>query len=103
MALSRLLSVRNPEAASVPDFTFCGGCGASFDRRAWGALPLVEWVTPEQVRAHVTSWPAKTQIEVRRCRCGRELARTAGGVEAGEPPTRLTVVEPRTTSGATKE
>jgi hypothetical protein len=102
MALSRLLAVRSSEAAPVPDFAMCSGCGASFDRHAWGALALVESVTAEQVRAHVTSWPARTRIEVRRCRCGRELARTAEGAEAG-PPNRFTVAESRTTSRATKE
>ena len=36
-------------------------------------------VGAERVREHVTTWPGVTRIEVRRCRCGRTLARKAAG------------------------
>jgi hypothetical protein len=53
----------------------CGHCGLGIDAQAWGALSLVELVAPERVREHVTVWPSGAEIEVRRCTCGRALAR----------------------------
>jgi len=63
----------------VNSSTTCCHCGVAFDARAWEGLELVELVGAERVREHVTTWPGVTRIEVRRCRCGRTLARKAAG------------------------
>jgi hypothetical protein len=55
----------------------CGRCGAAFEEQAWRRLELVERVAAERVRELVTRWPDETGIDVRRCVCGRALARKA--------------------------
>jgi hypothetical protein len=72
-----LVSSPEPEGQVVRGSTRCGRCGVALDARAWGGLELVELVAPERVRQHVTIWPGETPIEVRRCGCGRALARKA--------------------------
>jgi hypothetical protein len=77
MTLSVLLPVRKPETSAASVSTKCSRCGVAFDARAWERLELVELVAPERVMEHVTEWPSGTRIEVRRCPCGRTLARKA--------------------------
>ena len=55
--------------------TTCGHCGSAFGTESWHALELVERVDATRVRELVTSWPDGASIEVRRCACGRTLAR----------------------------
>jgi hypothetical protein len=49
-------------------------CGRSFHGRTWRALPYVRQLTRTSL-GFVLSWPAGVTVEVRRCPCGRELAR----------------------------
>ena len=62
--------------ALSPERIACGQCGGSYDARAWRGLALVDRLEPGHVRALVTVWSDATCIEVRRCACGRTLART---------------------------
>jgi len=78
MMPNALVPVREPEAVRVSD-TKCSQCGTAFDARRWGGLELVELLATERVREHVTSWPSEARIEVRRCPCGRALARKTPG------------------------
>jgi len=56
----------------------CGGCSASFEPEAWGALALVAVLTGDAIATHVVKWPQGVRIEIRRCpRCGRSMARTS--------------------------
>ena len=55
----------------------CGGCAASFDIRAWMALPVLGTLTGDAISAHVVKWRKGVRIEIRQCkRCGRSIART---------------------------
>jgi hypothetical protein len=71
------LSLRATALVGTSDSTKCSHCGAAFDARGWERLELVELVATERVREHVTHWPSGARIEVRRCHCGRTLARKA--------------------------
>ena len=79
MTSNLLLPVPEPGSPAVSGSTTCSQCGVAFDARAWGGLELVDLVAPERVREHVTTWPNEATIEVRRCPCGRALARKAAG------------------------
>jgi hypothetical protein len=76
MARSAVPVHRRLDDTRVSSLTQCGGCGAAFEAQAWRALELVERVTPDRVREVLTSWD-ETIIEVRRCACGRAIARKA--------------------------
>ncbi len=70
----------SPREAGVERVTSparCSGCGAAFETHAWRRLELVERVGPERVREVLTTWPDDVIVEVRRCLCGRALARKA--------------------------
>jgi hypothetical protein len=71
------LSPRATGLVGASDSMKCSQCSAAFDARGWDRLELVELVATERVREHVTHWPTGTRIEVRRCHCGRTLARKA--------------------------
>jgi hypothetical protein len=51
----------------------------TFTGQAWLALPLTDTLTPSAISEHVVRWPATQSIEIRRCRCGRGIARKALG------------------------
>jgi hypothetical protein len=74
MSESPAQDVRGAEAGS-PAFAVCSSCGARLTAHAWRELPLAETLTPAKLAAFVQTWPAATTIEVRRCTCGRALAR----------------------------
>ena len=80
MALSVLSPVPKSEGPAVSGAAKCSQCGVAFDTRAWGGLELVEIVARERLQEHVTSWPSGARIEVRRCPCGKALARKVSGV-----------------------
>jgi hypothetical protein len=80
MTLSVLSPVPKSEGPAMSGPAKCGQCGVAFDAHAWGRLELVEIVARERLQEHVTSWPSGTRIEVRRCPCGRALARKVAGV-----------------------
>jgi hypothetical protein len=56
----------------------CSLCGRLLEAQAWRDLELVERIASERVREFVTSWADDTTIEVRRCACGRAIARMTG-------------------------
>jgi hypothetical protein len=54
----------------------CGGCGASYDTRAWEALESCGALAADAVKDVVTTWPESAVIDLRRCsRCRMVLAR----------------------------
>jgi DNA-directed RNA polymerase subunit N (RpoN/RPB10) len=53
----------------------CSQCGLAFEANSWHELELVERIADERVRDFVTSWRDDVMIEVRRCTCGRVIAR----------------------------
>jgi hypothetical protein len=60
-------------------YAACGSCPLTFTGQAWLALPLAGTLTPSAISEHVARWPATQSIEIRRCRCGRSIARKALG------------------------
>lgn len=59
----------------------CPTCGAAarMPDDAWAALPLVRVMGASEVRPHVTR-AVRGPIEIRRCHCGRSVARMARAV-----------------------
>ena len=55
--------------------TRCALCGSAFDAAAWAALDLLETLGSSVIANHTVAWPAGATIEIRRCTCGRSLAR----------------------------
>jgi hypothetical protein len=53
----------------------CNACGHARGAAEWGRLELVDRLVEDRLAAVVTSWPARTAIEVRRCTCGELMAR----------------------------
>jgi hypothetical protein len=43
----------------------------------WSTLEIVERLENDRLLAVVTRWPDGVSVEVRRCVCGRAIARTA--------------------------
>lgn len=52
----------------------CACCGRTSD---WSALDVVQRLETDTLAALVTRWPDELSVEVRRCECGRSIARTA--------------------------
>jgi hypothetical protein len=71
------VSWREPEVRGMSRAT-CSQCGLAFAAQAWRELELVERIGSERIREFVTSWPDDTNVEVRRCACGRVTARKSG-------------------------
>jgi hypothetical protein len=55
-------------------FIVCSACGTTHDELAWAALECFERVQPQEVRRFILQWPSDVCIEVRVCRCGRQIA-----------------------------
>jgi hypothetical protein len=65
-----------PPAGSEPAPIYrCQSCRASYESGAWGALPIVAEVAPNEVRSMVEDWPSGLLVRVRRCACGQPMAR----------------------------
>jgi hypothetical protein len=57
----------------------CPSCAGGPSPAAWRELPLIEVLTSPAIQQHLSAWPADARIEVRRCACGRAIARTVRG------------------------
>lgn len=56
-------------------------CGRTYHGRAWTALPRVRLLRASNLD-FVLRWPERRAVDVRRCRCGRELARLVASAPA---------------------
>jgi len=64
------------KARPTSDLVSCGRCRRVYSLAAWGELPKVHTLTPEEVHRHVTDWHDERVIEVRSCAsCERPMAR----------------------------
>ncbi len=64
------------KARPVSDVVSCGRCHRVYSLAAWGELPKVCTLTPEEVLRHVIDWHDERLIEVRSCAsCERPMAR----------------------------
>src|SRR5438309_411126 len=63
----------------------CALCGSAFDVAAWSALELLETLGPNVIVRHALAWPASATIEIRRCRCGRSIARKSRATGEDRP------------------